>query len=103
MPKEFKALKLKKGEYKTSFSHGIMAMHWKDRKPATMLSTCQREADIIDTGKKRHKENEPVLKPRVVQDYNKEMGGTDRQDQQLASFPIMQRYAKGYKKFFLCS
>lgn len=37
MPKEFKALKLKKGECKTSFSHGTMAMQWKDRKPVTTL------------------------------------------------------------------
>nr|XP_050024245.1 piggyBac transposable element-derived protein 4-like [Dermacentor andersoni] len=98
MPKEFR--ELKKGECKTSFSHGIMAMQWKDRKPITLLSTCHREADIIDTGKRRHKGNEPVPKPRVVQDYNKGMGGVDRQDQQLASFPIMRRYAKGYKKIF---
>lgn len=100
MPKELKAPKLAKGDCKTLFSRGIMAIQWQDRKPVTMLSTCHGAADITDTGKRRHKGNEPVLKPRVVQEYNKGMGGVDRQDQQLACFPIMRRYAKGYKKIF---
>ncbi|KAG0413045.1 hypothetical protein HPB47_009810 [Ixodes persulcatus] len=100
MPKDLKAQELAKGECKTSMSHGIMAIQWQDRKPVTMFSTSHGAANITDTGKRRQRGNEPVQKPLVVQEYNRGMGGVDRQDQQLASFPIMCRYAKGYKIFF---
>ncbi|XP_040063157.1 piggyBac transposable element-derived protein 4-like [Ixodes scapularis] len=101
MLKDLKARKLAKGGCKTSFSHDIMAIQSQDRKPvSTMLSTSHSGADIIGTGKRRHRGNEPVLKPLVVQEYNRGMGGVDRQDQQLASFPIVRRYAKGYKTIF---
>jgi hypothetical protein len=28
------------------------------------------------------------------------MNAVDKQDQQLSSFPVMRKYAKGYKKIF---
>jgi len=42
----------------------------------------------------------PVIKPKVVIDYNNSMNAVDKQDQQLSSFPVMRKYSKGYKKMF---
>jgi hypothetical protein len=42
----------------------------------------------------------PVIKPKVVIDYNNSMNAVDKQDQQLSSFPVMHKYSKGYKKCF---
>jgi hypothetical protein len=42
----------------------------------------------------------PVIKPKVVIDYNNSMNAVDKQDLQLSSFPLMCRYAKGYKTMF---
>ncbi|KAK8771667.1 hypothetical protein V5799_010397, partial [Amblyomma americanum] len=88
MPKDFKA-KLQKCECKSLFALGIMALTWQDKKQVTMLSTCHSSTDLTDTGKKGRKNGLPALKPQVVIDYNRGMGGVDREDQQLASFPIM--------------
>lgn len=55
---------------------------------------------MTNTGKKRRATNDPVVKPKTIIDYNKGMGGVDRMDQQLASFPLMCRYIKAYKKIF---
>ncbi|XP_050038624.1 piggyBac transposable element-derived protein 4-like [Dermacentor andersoni] len=99
MPKDFKKLNLQRGECSTVFSHGIMASKWQDKKPVTMLSTVHAAADFTDSCKKI-RDGQPIRKPRVVLDYNTGMGGVDRHDQQLASFPIMRRYAKGYRKNF---
>ncbi|KAK8769229.1 hypothetical protein V5799_014306 [Amblyomma americanum] len=74
MPKELKKMKLKKGECKAFFSHGIMALTWQDKKPVNMLSTCHNTASVTDTGKKNRQSGLPVLKPQVVQDYNRGMG-----------------------------
>lgn len=43
-----------------------------------LLSACHN-ASIVDTGKK-DRENNPVLKPSVVADYNLHMGGVDKVD-----------------------
>ena len=71
-----------------------------DRKPVTILSTCHDDVDMTRTRKISRKTNAPVMKPEVVIDYNNSMNAVDKQDQQLSSFPIMRRYAKGYKKSF---
>jgi hypothetical protein len=42
----------------------------------------------------------PGKKTNVVIDYNTSMNAVDKQDQHLSSFPVMRRYAKGYKKLF---
>ncbi|KAG8239833.1 hypothetical protein J437_LFUL011459 [Ladona fulva] len=52
-----------------------------------------------ETGKKRRRNEgseESVSKP--VIDYNRGMGGVDRQDQQLACFPVMRKFMKGNVK-----
>ena len=99
MPQQFKS-KMGKGETKVVFSHKMMALQWMDRKPVTILSTCHDDVDMTRTRKISRKTNAPVMKPKVVIDYNNSMNAVDKQDQQLSSFPIMRRYAKGYKKMF---
>jgi hypothetical protein len=46
------------------------------------------------------KTNMPVIKLKVVIDYNNSMNAVDKQDQQMSSFPVMSKYAKSYKKIF---
>ncbi|CAK9796227.1 PiggyBac transposable element-derived protein 4 [Anthophora plagiata] len=58
---------------------------------------------MVDTGKRRRKkggEEENVLKPSCVVEYNRGMEGVDRQNQFLACFPLMRKCVKGYKKMF---
>jgi hypothetical protein len=102
-PQQFKATKMGKGETKVVYSHNMMALQWMDRKPVTLLSTCHDDVVMINTSKINMKTKMPVIKPKVVIDYNKSMKAVDKQDQQLSSFPVMHRYAKGYKKCFSTS
>ena len=87
MPKGLAALKLKKG----------------DKKDVYILSTKHFNVNMINTEKKRYKKDggvANVVKPECVNEYNKGMGGVDKQDQVLACFPIMRKCMKGYKKIF---
>ncbi|KAG0443008.1 hypothetical protein HPB47_015390 [Ixodes persulcatus] len=59
-----------------------------DKKTVSMLQTSHDAANLTDTGK-RGKDKQPVLKPRVVLQYNRGMGGIDRGNKQLASLPVM--------------
>ncbi|XP_054281132.1 piggyBac transposable element-derived protein 4-like [Macrosteles quadrilineatus] len=100
MPESFKEGKLKLGDYETAYSHDMLAVRWQDKKQVCILSTFHQKADKRSTGKKDRVTQEIITKPEPVIYYNRSMGGIDREDQQLASFPSMRRYAKGYKKIF---
>ena len=54
---------------------------WKDKKDVLMISTRPtHSAAVVDTGKTNF-QNEPIMKPQVVLDYNKGRQGTDSSDQ----------------------
>lgn len=100
MPKELASLKLKKGEAKMLSSHGLLALRWKDKKDVYMLSTKHSNIDLVETGKRKKKDDDfdKIIKPSCVIEYNTGMGGVDKQDQLLACFPVMRKCVKGYKK-----
>jgi hypothetical protein len=81
MPQQFKSTKMGKGETKVVYSHKLMALQWMDRKPVTILSMCHNDVGMINTGKINRKTKMPVIKPKVVIDYNNSMNAVDKQDQ----------------------
>jgi hypothetical protein len=89
-----------KDETNVVYSHKMMALQWMDRKTVTLLSTCHDDVAMETTGKINRKTNMPVIKPEAVLDYNNCMNAVDKQHQQLSYFPVMRKYAKGYKKVF---
>ena len=64
-----------------------------------MLSTLHK-ANMVDTGKK-DRENNAILKPSCIVDYNHQMGGVDLVDQQLHSFQTLRKTYKWYRKLAL--
>ena len=67
-----------------------------DRKPVTLIST-EHSTDLMDTGKKNHK-NEVVMKPAIINWYNKYMGAVDRNDQLAFYSAFNCRTVKWWKK-----
>ena len=63
-----------------------------------MISTKpSNSADVIDSGKTNFR-NEPIMKPKVVVDYNKGRQGTDLSDQLSAYYICFRRSLKWYRK-----
>jgi hypothetical protein len=100
MPQDLKNMKLKKGESVARYSHKMMAIKWQDKKPVPLPSTIHDSVGMTSTKKTNRKTGEVITKPKSVVDYNKGMGGVDKMDQQLAPYPPMRCYIKGYKKIF---
>ncbi len=97
MPGDLVKSKIKKGDYMIRSCNGILAIKWMDRREVHFIST---KHESIQMTEQNRKNREPILKPKCVIDYNQGMIGIDRHDQILASFPVMRKYLKGYRKIF---
>lgn len=93
IPGDFVKAKLKKGDCIIRSYNGIQALKWKDKRDVHILSTKHESAEMIE---QNGSHRSTIFKPKCVIDYNMGMIGIDRQDQVLASFPIMRKFAKFY-------
>ena len=93
-----KNLKLKVCERKVRYESetGIMCTRWKDKKDVFTMSTCVEDG-ILQV----RRAGQPKDIPKVIDTYNKNMGGVDCGDQMLTSYEIeRKRVKKWYKTFF---
>jgi hypothetical protein len=75
-----------------------------------MLSSKHEYVQMVDTGRERRKkkrkvkvqeiEEENVIKPKRILEYNRGMSGVDKHDQVFVCFPIMRIFLKGCRKIF---
>ena len=93
MPK-FVQNKQKVQEY---VSPPLLAMKYKDKRDVHLLSTVH-EGKIIATGKTSHRNNEPITKPDIIVDYNKNMRLVDEGDMMIGNIDCLRRTTKWYKK-----
>lgn len=97
--KELLQKQLKRGEaHGLQNKEGIKLILWKDKKDVLMISTRPtHSAAVVDTGKTNF-QNESIMKPQVVLDYNKGRQGTDLSDQLSAYYTCLKRSIKWYRK-----
>ena len=64
----------------SSRDDGILSLKWKDKRDVTMLSTYHDDSMVTKNRRSRAAQGgvEDILKPKVVEDYNKNMGGVDK-------------------------
>lgn len=91
--------KLNPGETEAYTSNNLLALKWQDKREVTMLSTFHTP-EMVVTDKKDPKTNEYRKKPKVVIDYNENMGAVDRTDMLQSSIESVRKTVKWYKKVF---
>jgi len=97
-PDFVKRARLKKGETVAAFRQKQMIMKWKDKKDVVLI--CTFHDDSMENVTTRQG---VIQKPSVVFDYNKNIGGVDRNDGQVQSYKLAQdRLKKYYQKMFRC-
>ncbi|GFS52731.1 piggyBac transposable element-derived protein 4 [Nephila pilipes] len=96
MPKELSKSKLRKGEVRSLCSRDLLALRWSDKRDVSAANIVMLTSWI--RGKRERGKMVNVFKQNCVIEYNNGMGGVDKNDQQLACFPVMRKYMKGYKK-----
>lgn len=98
IPGEVKNAKLKKGEaiYKCS-DEGVMVGKWRDKREVSFITTQFSNKMVEYTDKRGQKRK----KPSPIVQYNKYMGGVDRQDQLMSYYPCERKSIRWYKKLGL--
>lgn len=98
IPGEVKNAKLKKGEaiYKCS-DEGVMVGKWRDKREVSFITT-QFSNEMVQYTDKRGQKRQ---KPSPIVQYNKYMGGVDRQDQLMSYYPCERKSIRWYKKLGL--
>ena len=88
--------KPQKGAFVHRRRGSIMVLKYNDKRPVLMMSSMHK-AEMADTGK-RDRQGVVIRKPSVICDYNKHMGGVDRNDELLGFYTSLRKTLKWYKK-----
>ena len=82
---------------KLKSKENIKAVHWFDKSDVFAMSSIHGTSSIPVL---RRGDNEHVMKPEMINEYNKYMNGVDKCDQHLASYSIDRKTLKWWKKIF---
>ena len=87
--------KLRRGEvYGRQNRDGIKLIKWKAKRDVLMISTRPSHSTTVTDSGKTNFQNERVMKPQVVLDYNEGRQGTDLSDQLSAYYPCLRKSIK---------
>lgn len=90
---------LKQGEYQFKTKNHVAATKWIDSKPVCMISTAHNPKDTTTVKRKMRDGSEmSVPCPKVVSEYNANMGGVDRFDQLRERYAIGRRFKKWWHR-----
>ncbi|XP_018400066.1 PREDICTED: piggyBac transposable element-derived protein 4-like [Cyphomyrmex costatus] len=92
--------KLKRGKVEVAHKLCWLVLKWMDKKEVYVITTVH-ELDFSATGKKHYRTNDDIIKPTCVIEYNRNMGGVDNIDRQLALTESVRKTMKWYRKLFL--
>jgi hypothetical protein len=96
LPNEMIKAPLQKGQHLFRRCGDLLAVRLQDKKEVFFLSTIHK-ANIVNIGKGDFHGNE-ISKLQVVHDYNKYMGGVDKNDEILANYKTVRKTMKWTKK-----
>ena len=96
LPATFTTPNLPKGEHRFRRHENMLAVCFNDKKEICFLSTIHR-ANVINT-RKRDRYGNVVRKLQLVDDYNKYMGGVDRNDEMIGTYSCMRKKYEVDKK-----
>lgn len=90
---------MKRGEYEFKVKNHVAATKWMDKKPVCMLTTAHNPKEVT-TVKRKKKDGTSVSVPcpKVVSEYNANMGGVDRYDQLRERYQIGRRSRKWWHR-----
>ena len=89
--------KQKPGDMICMHNRNLLCVRYQDKRSVVLMSTVD-DIQPVETGKLNRNDGMPIKKPRILNQYNKFMGGVDRADQMLSYTPFKMRTLKWWKR-----
>ena len=96
LPSAFTDAPLGKGEHSFRRNGNLLAVRFNDKKEIYFLSSIHK-ANVINTGK-RNRQGNPIRELQCINDYNRFMGGVDKNDEMLATYSSVRKSMTWTKK-----
>jgi len=103
VPCTIKSTKMSKGEMISECKEDDMVfIKWKDKREVTVLTSIHDDSTVNVQRRSRNVQGgtEEIHKPYAIDQYNKFMGGVDKQDQFLSYYGFTRRTNKWWKRVF---
>lgn len=100
IPPEIKNPKIGKNDIVAYRRKNTLLLAWRDKRIVTMLGTCATSSSKTVTKRTRNEGRTNIVKPDVVINYNKYMGGVDKADQYTGTYCFMRKSHKWWRKLF---
>jgi hypothetical protein len=103
LPSDFKNEKtMSRGEFQFRCSEeGLVSIFWKDRKGIYFLSNYRNVTDVMSVGRiNKDGSREEITCPKLVKDYNKNMGFVDKADMLKALYEVNRKSRKWWHGIF---
>jgi hypothetical protein len=97
VPKSLKQ-KIDKGDVRWRIRDSLLAINFMDKKSVSFLTTAH--APVLEMLGKVNRNGEPIVKPQCVVDYNKSMGGVDKNDQMSKYYTVTRKCSKWWRKVY---
>ena len=96
--------KLKKVEFFFRRNENMLALGYEDKKSNIYMLPAMLKADTANVRRRNRREDTIIQKPKVIDDYNQNMGGADKNDGIIGNYSCKRKSCKWYiKNFFSLS
>jgi len=93
---------LRIGETIMRHKGNVMVLAWRDKQTVKMVTTFhQNNMERIEVWQRGHQEKVAKQKPACIVEYNHEMNGVDKLDQNIVYYPFIRKSHKWTKKFVM--
>ena len=99
-PKELVGTKLERNVAEFLYCDGITAVHWKDKRDVYGLSSLHGDEIEVVSVRSGESDGEQRTKPKLICDYNDNMGGVDLHDQLQVYYSIGRKGMKWWRRVF---
>ncbi|CAK9833061.1 PiggyBac transposable element-derived protein 4 [Anthophora retusa] len=101
IPLSMKSPKLRIGETVAYRKEETLLLAWRDKRVVSMLSTGGTSRyQIVGNRRAGNNTAQPVFKPSIIAEYNKNMGGVDLADQYTSTYCFLRKTLKWWRKLF---
>jgi hypothetical protein len=92
----------KRGDIEETYTADITVVAWSDNKPVYVASNVSTSEPVGTVRRWSRKEKKEIMvpQPKLILDYNKEMGGVDLLDQMVAAYRVRVRLRKWWWPVF---